>query len=68
MDEHSKKEYTKAIGIDLILGVAVGYSLGLIFSGASLAPVYAGVGAGIGIITGAMTGYIKIKRDKKKFV
>jgi hypothetical protein len=56
-----KKEYSKYIGLGLIFGVAIGFSLGLIISTPDNAPLFGGIGAGIGIVLCAIIGHFKIK-------
>lgn len=64
MNKKQKKEYTQYVGIGLIFGVAIGYGFGLIINGYLQAPIYSGIGAGIGIVFGSIIGHIKIKKKK----
>jgi len=60
----NKKEYSKFVGFGLILGVAIWFGLGLIISTPNYAPIFAGAGAGIGIVLGSIIGHFKIKSNK----
>lgn len=44
----------QVVGLGLIAGAAIGYALGLVISGADLAPMFAAVGAGLGVVGGAV--------------
>lgn len=44
---------TNLIGLFLILGTAVGFTLGLIVAGVGMAAVYGAFGGGLGIVLGA---------------
>ena len=50
MDRYS----TSLVGIFLILGAAVGFTLGLVVTDMAWAAVYGAAGAGIGIVLGAV--------------
>ena len=47
---------TNLVGACLILGAAIGFSLGLILTDAGMAAVYGAVGGGLGIVLGAVVG------------
>lgn len=47
---------TNLVGACLILGAAIGFSLGLILTDAGMAAVYGAVGGGLGIVLGAVAG------------
>ena len=53
------EKYTPIVGIFLILGVAIGYSLGLILKGN--AGMYGAMGAGLGIVLGSIIGHYKFQ-------
>lgn len=59
MEKKWNKDYAKYVGFGLILWVAIGFSLGLIFSTPSNAPIFSSFGAGIGIIFGSIIGRYK---------
>jgi hypothetical protein len=44
----------QVVGLGLIAGAAIGYALGLVTAGAASAPLFAAVGAGLGVVGGAM--------------
>jgi hypothetical protein len=49
-----KSDNAQIVGLGLIAGAAIGYALGLIAAGADSAPLIAAVGAGLGVVAGAM--------------
>lgn len=44
---------TNLVGLFLILGAAIGFTLGLIVAGIGMAPIYLAAGGGLGIVLGA---------------
>lgn len=42
------------VGICLIVGCALGFSIGMILVNITYAPLYGGIGAGAGIVIGSM--------------
>ncbi len=47
---------TNIVGLFLILGAAVGFTLGLIVADVGMAAIYGAAGAAIGIVLGATVG------------
>lgn len=62
MNQKEKKEYSKWVGIGLIFGVAIGSSLD--FISGEFTGITASIGAGLGIVFGAMIGHYKTKYKK----
>jgi hypothetical protein len=63
MNQKKNKEYP-LVGIGLIFGASIGYGTGLIIVDALYAPLFAGFGAGVGIILGAIIERVKTKQKK----
>lgn len=49
-----RNDSAQVVGLGLIAGAAIGYALGLVAAGAGSAPLIAAVGAGLGVVAGAM--------------
>lgn len=49
-----RNDNAHVVGVGLIAGAAIGYALGLVVAGAGSAPLVAAVGAGLGVVAGAM--------------
>ena len=47
---------TNLVGLFLILGAAIGFTLGLIVAGIGMAAIYGAAGAGLGVVLGAAVG------------
>jgi len=56
---------TSAVGLFLILGAAIGFTLGLIVADVGLAAIYGAAGAGLGIVLGAAVASTQ-HRDAKR--
>ena len=56
---------TNMVGLFLILGAAIGFTLGLIVGGAGVAAIYGAAGAGLGIVLGAAIASTQ-PRDAKR--
>lgn len=58
-----KKEYSKFVGLGLVLGAAIGSILD--FSTGTYKGMIAAAGAGLGLVIGAIIGHYKISLKKK---
>jgi len=59
MKQKEKKEYSKWVGIGLILGVGLGTTIELI--NGTFTGIIAASGGGIGIVVGSIIGHYRIK-------
>jgi hypothetical protein len=57
------RQSTNLIGMSLIIGAAVGFTLGLVLGDGGTAAVLGAVGAGLGIVIGAVVSMLR-RRDE----
>jgi hypothetical protein len=59
------RQSTNIIGMSLIIGAAAGFTLGLVLGGGGSAAVLGAVGAGLGIVIGAVVSMLR-RRDETR--
>ena len=59
MKDEEKIEYSKWVGIGLIVGVGVGTTIE--FINGTFTGIFAAIGAGIGIVIGSIIGHYRVK-------
>lgn len=57
---------TNLVGLFLILGAAIGFTLGLVVADVGMAAIYGAAGAGLGVVLGAAVGSIQSPNAKRR--
>lgn len=57
---------TNLVGLFLILGAAIGFTLGLVVADVGMAAIYGAAGAGLGVVLGAAVGSTQSPNAKRR--